>query len=419
MSTVSPAGFPYPGDWIDLAEQEAGTAHAPGAGPTVTIKANIAVRGLPRTAGCTGLSGDVAAADAPVVAALRRGGARILGTSNMHELAFGITSDNVSYGPVTVPGHPDRSAGGSSGGAAAIVARGHADLGVGTDTGGSVSIPAALNGVYGFRPSTGRYPAGGLVGLSFTRDTPGLFARSLAGVVEADAIITSRGALGEGPAGLRVGVPREYLLDLDPEVEALFNAALERLEDVEVVSVDWGPVLENTRAAEMPVVLWEAKRLLSEVAAAAFGAPPEAAYRRLVDGVASADVRGILESTLSHPVGDDAYAEALRSTFAAREGYEALLTGAGLDALVFPTTPAVAPLVEQGQSVSHRGERVDAFGLYTRHTGAGTMLGAPMLTLPGGRTPAGLPSGFTVQGRRGRDEELLRLGAVVDAHING
>jgi indoleacetamide hydrolase len=385
----------------------------------VTVKANIAVRGLPRTADCAALAGDVASEDAPVVAALRRGGARILGTSNMHELAFGITSDNASYGPVTLPGHPDRSAGGSSGGSAAIVARGHADLGVGTDTGGSVSIPAALNGIYGFRPSTGRYPTDGLVGLSFTRDTLGLLARSLADVIEADATITSRGELGEAPTRLRVGVPQEYLFDLEPEIEALFIAAIERLDDVEIVLVEWGSVLENTRAAEMSVVLWEAVGLLSEVAATAFGAPAEAAYRRLVESVASDDVRGILESTLSHPVTDEAYAEALGSTFAARIDNWELHSEEGLDALIFPTTPAAAPLVEQGQNVSHKGERVDAFGLYTRHTGAGTMLGAPMLTIPSGRTPEGLPAGLTIQGWRDRDEELLRLAAVLDARING
>ena len=109
---------------------------------------------------------------AVVVAALREAGAVVAGITNMHELAFGITSNNAVFGPVRNPADPTRAAGGSSGGSAAAVARGDVPVALGTDTGGSVTIPASLCGVVGFRPSTGRWPAAAAAGAARTRRPP-------------------------------------------------------------------------------------------------------------------------------------------------------------------------------------------------------------------------------------------------------
>lgn len=165
--------------------------------------------GLPTTARSPSLN-TVARADAGVVSILRDAGVVVLGKTNMHELAFGITSNNPTYGPVRNPFDPQRIAVGSSGGSAVSVATGGVPFALGTDTGGSITIPAAFCGVVGFRPTTGRYPGDGLVKLSHSRDTVGIHAHTVADVALVDAIIAHRSA---GPfaspvdvAGLRIGI---------------------------------------------------------------------------------------------------------------------------------------------------------------------------------------------------------------------
>ncbi|MGW7532422.1 amidase family protein [Amycolatopsis sp. NPDC054798] len=373
------------------------------------MKANIAVRGLRRSAGCELLDIAPEEADAPVVAQLRRSGAVVVGMANMHELAFGITSRNASYGAVRLPGRPDCSAGGSSGGSAAVVARGHAEVALGTDTGGSISIPASLCGVAGFRPSTGRWPSAGIVGLSWTRDAPGVFARSVRRLAEIDLTMLG-GTTHQDLARPRIGVPAELVRELHPSTRAALEPALDALADtIELVPVKLAEIWELSRAAAMPIVCWEARRLLGDVAARALGMNSEQAFARLVADVRSPDVRQILEAEASSPVTPDEYAIAQRQTEQARERYAELLRRHELSALAFPATPAPAPPVDCDETVEHLGSRVDAFELYTRNTTPGAMLGAPMVTFPLTVPATGLPVGLTIQGARFDDRRTLRL----------
>ena len=432
MNDIHPLEHPETGVWTRVADA-AEVSGQPRAGEpfALAVKANIAVRGFRRSAGCRGLDLGPQEADAPVVAALRGAGAVVVGITNMHELAFGITSNNAAFGPVRHPADPTRAAGGSSGGSAAAVARGDVPVALGTDTGGSVTIPASLCGVVGFRPTTGRWPGAGLVGLSWTRDTPGLFARTVAEIQRLDAAIapgidggnasgnaagSDTGHDGGVPASrTRLGIPAELVAELDPSTAAAFAAALGLWGDaVETVDLELGRVLDLTRAAEMPIVLWESHRLLADAAARELGLAPAEAFARLVESVASPDVRAVLEAELSHPVTAEEYARAQAEVARARTLYTKLLGEQGLDGLVFPGTPAPAPLLGQDELVEHLGEQVPTFGLYTRNTGQGTLLGAPMLTLPAPVPAGGLPVGITLQGARFDDRKLLALGRRLD-----
>ena len=165
------------------------STHAPLFGLPFSCKDNINARGFATTAGTPGLADFLPEKDAPVVARLIEQGAVLCGKNNMHELSFGVTSCNGTWGTVGNPVHPGHLAGGSSGGCAAAVAAGASAFAVGTDTGGSVRIPASLCGLAGFRPTTGRYSSVGIVPVSHTRDTPGFIAPGVSDIVLLDAAL--------------------------------------------------------------------------------------------------------------------------------------------------------------------------------------------------------------------------------------
>jgi len=392
------------------------------AGVPFAVKDNIDVGGSRTTAGSPLLRESVAEVDASVVAALREAGAVVVGKTNMHELAFGITSNNAAFGPVRNPVDPSRVAGGSSGGSAAAVALGVVSFSLGTDTGGSVTIPAALCGVVGFRPTTGRYPGDGLVNLSWTRDSVGIHAQTVAEVQVVDQVIARQPAAAQPQlGGLRLGVLRSRLEDVDPVVGEATERALDTLaaQGVELVDVEVTDGLEIGGGPGLGMVLYEAARLLLARAAEAPGGQRYRTFGDLVPELASPDVRGLAQHMADQPVPPDAYEDARRARLQLRRTYAGLFATSGVHALVGPSVPVLAPPVGADDVIELNGRDVPTFATVTRHTAAGTVAGVPMLALPLPRLDGELPVGLTLEGAFGEDAALLALGAAVEAALTG
>ena len=199
-----------------------------GAGVAVAVKDLIDLAGLPPTAGCRALErrATPAAADAECLREIRAreaaGEAWIVGKTNMHELAYGVTGINPWFGTPTNPLDPRRMPGGSSSGSAVAVAVGDADVALGSDTGGSVRIPAACCGVAGLKTTWGRVPLAGVWPLAPSLDTVGPMARNLAGLVTGMQLLEPGFHVGNSHV-VEVGV---LAVEADPLITAALNDAL-------------------------------------------------------------------------------------------------------------------------------------------------------------------------------------------------
>ncbi|HWO59215.1 MAG TPA: amidase family protein [Umezawaea sp.] len=402
------------GEWIGVAPV-IGSSEGPLAGFPFSVKDNIDVAGFPTTAGSRLLPDTPVAVDASVVNALRDAGAVVLGKTNLHELALGITGDNAAFGPTRNPVDPTRSAGGSSGGSAVSVALGLVPFGLGTDTGGSVTIPASFCGVVGFRPTTGRYPGDGVVNLSSSRDTIGVHARTVEVVRTVDEVVTGeRRHVDPVVRGLRVGVPRSRYADLDPEVAEVARGALAALTEAgaHLVELDVHDDLALGAGPGIELVLFEAPELLRPRLGATL---VDASPREWAALVESPDVRALVELMASSPVTPERYQAARASRWRLRRAYAEAFARAEVDVLIGPTVPIPPPPLGENDTVPLNGRAVPVFATGTRNTAPGTVAGLPMVSLPAGTTSAGLPVGMCLEGRPFDDARLLGTASAVEA----
>ncbi|TAM28280.1 MAG: indoleacetamide hydrolase [Paraburkholderia sp.] len=399
-------------------------ARLPLAGLPIVVKDNINTRGLQTSAATPALEGFMPARHAPSVQRLVDAGAILLGKANMHELAFGITSTNLSpaAGPVRNPYDCERIPGGSSGGTAAAIAARIAPAGLGTDTGGSTRIPAALCGIVGLRPSVGdggtqrRYhDPQAVVPISHTRDTVGPMARTVADVTLLDGVITGHGPLAHATVtNLRIGLPAPLWAGLERALEDVARAALGKLEaaGVTFVPVEMSELLALNERVSGALALHEPIEDLHAWLVA--NHTPVQSVAAVAARIASPDVRAAYDAVLADRRGGDYQTAISVWRPQLQRLYAQTFAAGGLDALLFPTTRLAAVPIDtlNGSSrVSIDGAApIDEMNAYLRNTDPASNAGIPGLALPAGLAYRRLPVGLELDGPLGSDRRLLAIG---------
>lgn len=396
-------------------------------GVPIALKDLYDAAGVPTTAASKIYAHRVPDEDATSVARLRAAGAVILGKTNLHEFAYGVTTDSSFFGPTRNPWDQARVPGGSSGGSGVAVTAGLCAAATGSDTGGSIRIPAALCGIVGLKPTYGRISCHGLLPLSWTLDHPGPMTRSVYG---AAAMLTAMAGydprdpasadvpvpdyttdLEEGVAGpvlssskgLRIGLdPQWALTGIHVEVRHAFEQALKVLEEmgVEIVEVSVSRVGEGMEAA-LTMLMAEATAIHEE-------------FLRTRPDDYQPDVRARLEKGFDMTGLD--YARARRTGELLRRDFALLFQK--IDLLATPMCGITAPKLGQ-REVTIDGETVSVMAPLTRYTRVFNLTGLPAISVPCGFSSEGLPIGLQLVGRAWDEATVLRAAYAYEKQLEG
>jgi aspartyl-tRNA(Asn)/glutamyl-tRNA(Gln) amidotransferase subunit A len=375
-------------------------------GLPVSLKDNIYTRGIRTTAGSKILADFVPDHDSAVAARLSAAGATLIGKTNLHEFAYGITSENPHFGPVHNPWAQDRISGGSSGGSAAAVACGMGFASLGTDTGGSCRIPPALCGIVGLKPTFGLVSLEGVVPLAVSLDHAGVLVRSIA-----DACIVLEAIAGKYPPGMRppnwrklheqrpkrirLGWPTHFFFDrVDGEVRRALDGAAKTFESLGARIEEVGlPALAEAVEPSTDLALAEATHYHQSQ-----GYFPGRASQY------GPDVRGRLEAGTRVPAV--AYLRAFDVKRALEKDFEAAFQR--VDAILAPTSPISAPRIGEDE-IELNGKKDTVRSLLVGMCRPANFTGLPAVTIPCGFTSSRLPIGLQLIGPRWEERKLLAI----------
>lgn len=375
-------------------------------GIPIALKDNFLTRGTRTTAGSKILASFIPTRDGDVAARLKRAGAILIGKTNMHEFAYGITNENPHYGPVRNPWVHERMAGGSSGGSAVAVATGMCMGATGTDTGGSIRIPSALCGVVGLKPTFGLVSVAGTIPLCVSLDHAGPIARSVT-----DACILLEAMADEYPKGvkrpdyrrlrrarpkpIRLGWPAQYFFEgVDEQVRERTDEAMKMFRKIGVrVEKVALPRVADSKEASTALALAEATRYHE---ACGYFPARAAEYGE--------DVRTRLEMGKSVTAVEYLRAREMQSELA--KDFDAAFER--VDAIVAPASPIPAPRLGETE-VTLDGAKETIRSALVRMNRPANFTGHPAISVPCGFTRERLPVGLQLIGPRFGEEKLLAI----------
>jgi aspartyl-tRNA(Asn)/glutamyl-tRNA(Gln) amidotransferase subunit A len=382
-------------------------------GMPISLKDIFDTRGIRTTSGSRILADHVPDRDSAVAERLAAAGTILIGKTNLHEFAYGVTTNNPHYGATRNPWNPERVPGGSSGGSAAAVAVGAGLASMGTDTGASVRLPASFCGIVGLKPTYGRISKYGVLTLAWSLDHPGPMTRCVrdaalmlaatAGPDPRDPCCADEpvadgesrrilAGLDRGARGLRIGLPRAYFFDgAGDEVRRAVEAAVGVLiaQGAETVEVEL-PHIDLAPRALTAIIAPEASAFHREWLAER----PDDYGRDVIERLEG----GFLISGVD-------YVHAQRLRRLVREDFRAAFER--VDVVATPTAPVPAfPIGDS--SVVLRGETVEARGVATRFTSPFNLTGLPAISVPCGFSDDGLPIGLQLVGAPFDEATVLR-----------
>jgi aspartyl-tRNA(Asn)/glutamyl-tRNA(Gln) amidotransferase subunit A len=413
-------------DRVDAAIAK-GNALGPLAGVPVAIKDVISTQGVRTTCGSKILENYTPPYDATVIERLENAGAVILGKTNCDEFAMGSSNENSAYGPVRNPEAMDRVPGGSSGGSAAAVAAGLSVISLGTDTGGSIRQPGAYCGLPALMPTYGRVSRYGLIAFASSLDRIGPFATNISDAATVMSVIAGHDSndstsaavavpnyLAEtenSVAGLRIGVPEDYFgAGLDAEVKAKVQAGIALLEKLGCKRVPLKmPHTDYAIATYYIVATAEASSNLARYDGVRYGLRVQG--NTLMDMYRKTRERGF---------GPEVKRRIMLGTYALSSGYydayylraqkvRALIASdfanafQKADAILTPTAPT--PAFKLGEKTA------DPLEMYLAdiYTVTGSLAGVPGMSVPCGKTAAGLPIGMQIFASHFGEGRILQL----------
>jgi aspartyl-tRNA(Asn)/glutamyl-tRNA(Gln) amidotransferase subunit A len=397
----------------DLAD---GKDRGPLHGIPVAVKDVFCTKGVRTTCGSKLFADHIPEYDAAVVERLRSAGAVIVGKTNMHELAYGVTSTNPHFGTVRNPWNLDRITGGSSGGSGSAVAAGIVPMAMGSDTGGSIRIPASFCGTVGLKPSFGRVSRYGVLPLDFSLDHMGpltqcvrdtaLTLNAIAGFDLRDDTSSRRPVEAYLPTesadiqGLRIGLPENFFFErVTPAVADSVRHAARLAEEAGAIVVPLRvPDVSELNTIGRLILLSEASATMDRYL-----------HRREDFGP---DVLALLDQGRLIPASD--YINAQRVRRLLLQEFQSVWKL--VDCLFTPTTPTSAPKI--GQSTINLGGEEDVRIASTRLTRGINVLGLPALSLPCGFDDEGLPLGLQIIGPSFQEALILRVGAALETALN-
>jgi Asp-tRNA(Asn)/Glu-tRNA(Gln) amidotransferase A subunit family amidase len=407
-------------------EREISGPRSPLHGIPIIVKDNFDMEGMATSAGCLCLRDSIAADDAFQVKKLKEAGAIILAKSNLHEFAFGITTESSLGGQTLNPYNLAHNPGGSSGGTAASVASNFAVAGLGTDTGGSIRLPSAFNSLVGIRTTMGLASRDGIIPLALTQDIGGPMTRTVEDTAllldatvgyDPNDIETAKSINNypetytaylnaDGLEGAKIGVIRQLFQRGDAEVNSLVDQAIQDMEaaGAEVLDVEIDNLSEITSYPSLSS--WEFKFQLNDYLEAMGDAAPYSSLTEIIESGEYLDSveRSLIQRNERETLDTEEYKDILLfRTQQSQNGLLKAMADHGLDALVYPTSTNPPAEIGRGQR-SGSNNRLSAFS------------GFPAITVPAGFTENGLPVGVEFLSRPFEEATLIELAYAYEQH---